>query len=399
MNLDTVPILRWMSNLRDLGLEYVSHRFYAQYGGEVVECNDNQSQARACVKVGVLGVGQVNPDGSFDPTPCPRRALPTSIYAGQDHGIYFPPEAGDSVWISFEMGDSEKPRYHGSWWRNRDPSRAPKNSEVPNEFKMADPTAAPKKRGIKTAFGHGMLFSDEEASPHVAIWSGQTTTAPSQTGDYKDAIRKQQITLSDTTNAPTVKGVDQTVQEGIYANTFKGLILALNDTKRKIMLSGLRADPEGVSSNAVEIEDLAATVRLKTLGAPGARNEIALNGAAQTISLTTPGELTETALSLTQMVTTLLSQTASAITQTAGVIAQSGALSITLTAPTISLLGGLVVLGPDPKPLMNSDLVDWLKTHTHPVTSAPGATGASAEATALGTPDSSPFATSALRAT
>lgn len=421
MFLETNPVLRWIVNVRDFGLEYAVRRFYALYGGEVVDIEDAQAQARARVKVGALGVGTVRSNRSFDPTPHPKRALPSSIYAGADHGVYFPPEPGDAVWVAFNHGDSEHPHYVGSWWRNKSPSGAASASEVPDEFKMMGEAAAPKKRGIKTARGHGMIFSDEKSAPYVAIWTGE------QQSPGKSAFRKNQITLSDTEGVPNVKEMtDTSVKAGVYANTQYGHVLQLNDTDKKIVLSGLRADPEASVANALIIEDATGKITIKTkaqqkvviddatnsitidnLGtapagaagsvnifsklatnvtAGGVINLAATGGISQAGGASPPTPPVPAGASVETGAGAKIINFAGAVTETVGSFVQNAA-SVILNAPIFTVNTVLATIGPVPgfgitvlslpfpvviigdvataKQLLTADLLDWLENHTH----------------------------------
>ena len=292
------PLVKYLIDIRDIGLEWTASRYYGLYSGEVAPFKnsdpkikeDPQGQSRLCVKVGILGVGTSSKDGKFDPTPIERCALPASIYAGKDHGMYFPPEVGSSVWVSFDHGDADRPRVHGSWWKNLDPNLKSSGSEVPAEFRLdrngKEIKGIPTRRGTKTKFGHGMIYSDEAASPYVAIWSGNQEAV----GPGKPARITQQITLSDGDGdgaPPTVKGVDGTVQKGIYANTIEGLRLALNDTSKYIMISGLRADAEGIDANSIKIEDQTAKITVKTKGVENMRHEVILDDTKGKITVKT----------------------------------------------------------------------------------------------------------------
>jgi len=288
----TDPIVKFITNLRHLGLEYTSRRFYGLYGGEVTDYNalskkgpeaDPADQAMVRIKVGVLGIGTTSPDGSFDPKPMSRTALPASIYAGKDHGIYFPPEVGDPVWVSFDHGDSKFPRSHGSWWRNTDPNKNPAMSEVPAEFRLGvngkETKGPPKRRGIKSKYGHGLIFSDEESAPYVALWSGKHVQ------DFTAAHVNHQITLSDATGVPTSK--DETVDAGIYANTIEGLRVELDDTAKSVLVSGNPTVTGGDISNSIKIEDLPGKITIKTKGAEALRHEVVLDNTANKITIQT----------------------------------------------------------------------------------------------------------------
>jgi hypothetical protein len=418
MFLEANPVMRWIANIRDYGLEYAIRRYYGLYGGEVVDIEDTRSQARAKVKVGALGVGTMRPNKSFDPDTHPKRALPSSIYAGPDHGVYFPPEPGDSVWVAFNHGDSDHPHYVGSWWRNKSSSGEAARSEVPAEFKMLQAAAAPKKRGIKSAGGHGMIFSDEESAPYVAIWSGEQQTVG------KSAFRKNQITLSDTEGMPNVKEtVDSSVKAGVYANTQYGHVLQLNDTDKKIVLSGLRADPEASVANALIIEDVTGKITIKTktqqkieiddvtgainidnlasagvglininskaattIKAGGVINLAAAGGISQAGGAAPPTVVAPPGASVETGAGAKIINFAGAVTETVGSFVQNAA-SVIFTAPIFTVNTVLATIGPVPgfgitvlslpfplviigdvataKQLLTADIIDWLENHTH----------------------------------
>lgn len=383
------PLVRWIANVRDFGLEYAVRRYYGIYGGQVVDVEDSQQQARASVKVPVTGVGRVQGDNSFTPATIARRALPSSIYAGPDHGVYFPPEPGDAAWVAFDLGDASKPRLVGSYWRNKDPNRAPANSEVPSEFKtMSNPAGPPKKRGIKTGGGHGLIFSDEESLPYVAVWSGK------QLGVGEDAKRKRQVTLSDAAGVKTVNG--ETVNEGIYAHTAEGLRVKLDDTEKTITVSG---KPNGLLANAVVIEDLLGKVTVKTktqqvviddvtntmsLFSPGVISLAAVGGISQAggasppAPTVPPGASVETGAGAKIVnFAGAITQNALSFTQTAAATAFNAATTFVVNSPSITLgiggfgitiIGGTVIIG-NPltaRALANDFLIDFVLNHEHP---------------------------------
>lgn len=418
MFLEPTPVLRWIANIRDYGMEYAIRRYYALYGGEVVDVEDSKSQGRARVKVGVLGVGTVRSNKSFDPSPHPKRALPSSIYAGPDHGVYFPPEPGDSVWVAFNHGDSEHPHYMGSWWRNKSSSGDAAASEVPHEFKMLKTGAAPKKRGIKSAGGHGMIFSDEDSARYVAIWSGEQQSAG------KSAFRKNQITLSDGQGVPNVKEMtDASVKAGIYANTQYGHVFQLNDTDKKIVLAGLRADPNAETANSIIIEDTTGKITIKTktqqkvviddemgsitvdnlasagagivnvlskgatsVTAGGLINLAAAGGISMAGGASPPVVSPPAGASVETGAGAKIINFAGAVTETVGSFVQNAA-SVILNAPIFTVNTVLATIGPAPgfgitvlslpfpiviigdvataKQLLTADLIDWLENHKH----------------------------------
>jgi len=365
MHFGTNPFVKFLVDVRDFGLEWTSRRYYSLYGGEVVEnADDAQGQARTCVKVGILGVGITSENKEFDPSPIAKLALPASIYAGKDHGMYFPPEIGNPVWVSFDHGDAAHPRIHGSWWRNTDPNLKPEGSEVPAEFRLDKDgqviKGPPTRRGTKTKFGHGIIYSDEASAPYVAIWSGNQESG----GEGKPALVKQQITLSDTAAVPTAK--DEKVDAGIYANTLEGLRLELDDTAKTVLLSGNPTMLHGDIANSFLIEDTPGTITIKTTGEENMRHEVILdnklnkitikanNATPQTIvfdgntgniEITSPLDTVVTTTGAFNVVATAASTHAytAALTRTVAAFTDTIAGVWTATAATLNLTGTVVM--------------------------------------------------------
>ena len=396
MDLTRNPILSWISNVGKFGLEYAAGRYYGLYGGIVDDNADPQAQARIKVKVPSLGHGRRDAAGNFTAETHDRYAYPSSIYAGQDHGIYFPPEIGDAVYVSFDHGDHEVPRYHGSWWCNPGSAKAEATSHVPAEFRSA---SSPTKRGIKTKFGHGLIFSDTEAEPYVQLWSGQ------QLGPGEEAVKRQRVTLS-----------DREGDAGIYLDTFDGRRLHVNDTEFKVTLSGKASDPAGAIANSITIEDMPPKLTIKTNNP--VPQTITLDGTTGNIDILSPAIINITALGAANVTATgaltmsaaggiamgsgaappapsapgvavetgagakiinfagAVTETLAAFTQTAATVIINAATSFTVNAPTvsigppgfgISLLGGFITIG---NPViatraMQEEIMTWLETHTH----------------------------------
>jgi hypothetical protein len=261
------PIVKWISEVGSYGLEYAARRYYGLYGANVESNVDYRQQGRVSARIGVLGIGTSAADGIFTPEIHSEMLSPITPYAGRDHGIYFPPEDGDVIYVSFDYGDPDCPRYVGSSWPNPSASKTAAGSFLPSEFKS---TGIPTKRGIKTKYGHGLIFSDTDDDPFVTLWSG------TQQGTGVDALKQQQISL---VNDGGYK------DPGIYSDTFYGHRLHLNDRKRSITLAGKSADPEALLSNLVKIEDAKDKVLIKTVGAQSAAHHIELDDKLKTITI------------------------------------------------------------------------------------------------------------------
>ena len=123
-------------------------RFYSLYRAEVKVVDDGNDQNR--IKVLVPAVSK---------TELKAWAYPVTPFAGADHGVSFPPEKNEFVWVMFEEGDPSFPVYIGQWYAKQ---------ELPTEFQA---TADPAVRGIKTRGGHLLLFDDTSGQKTITIQS------------------------------------------------------------------------------------------------------------------------------------------------------------------------------------------------------------------------------------
>lgn len=417
MEFSDSPLVRWVTNIRDYGLEFASKRFYSLYGAEVADNSDTTFQGRIRAKVAALGFGIRQPNGDFDTETFGRTILPSTIYAGKDHGVYFPPEIGDRVWVSFDHGDPVRPdpSYQGSYWTTTDPSVG-ESSALPAEFRKTAgapksengrvvlATGSPLVRGIKTRFGHGLIFSDDEALPYVMLWSGK------QVSPGEQANRKQQIVLADESGIPPLSD-GRSIDSGIYLDSFYGHRIALNDKDQSITISG-KADPGGEIAHSIKIEDRTGKITIKTklqqvvtiddgtrstsVTTPGTASVMAAggvslaSGTSPPVVVAPPGTSVETGAgakisnflgAVIETIGGFHSQTiAGASTQTlAGALTQNvagvmtvTAASLNLTAALINFLGVVVIGNPlTARTLANDYLIDFVLNHEHE-TAVPG---------------------------
>lgn len=368
------PVIDYLTKIRDYGLEYISKRFYSKYPAKVVANTDPQQQGR--VKVAVPALGYLLGTGpAQEAQTLPKYAYPTSPYAGDNHGFYFPPEPDAQVWVWFDHGHPTQPHISGGFWNNNgDGQPKPAGlSMVPVEFNsvlnanlennsatvdLASPTIT--TRGIKTGGGHGLLFEDDPVEgatragreTRVELWSGQAQ-APVN-GTPLPAIKKHRIVLSDflkklwfksygghqTTydDNPATQGIETT---SIYGHTFKfddvtkqillktklGHEFLIDDSANQIMM-------KTVTGNTMVLSDPAKTITVQTPG----QQSIVMNDAAMTIAVTSPGVVAVNA-------TTVNATAAGAATVTAGGLLQLTAQGINITsqgtAPCKTIAGGL----------------------------------------------------------
>ena len=78
---------------------------YGKYRAQVVENLDPKHMGRIQVKCPFVYGESVSP-----------WCLPCAPITGNKRGFFSPPQKGDTVWIEFEEGNTEKPIYSGGWW-------------------------------------------------------------------------------------------------------------------------------------------------------------------------------------------------------------------------------------------------------------------------------------------
>jgi len=130
--------------------------FYGQYRGIVTRTDDPEKRGR--VQAHVPSVGQsAAPDVWIDPA---------FVGAGADRGLFWPPEAGDAVWVSFARGKPSEPNlYWGGWFG------APKDkTDVPAELGYGSGKGGkPLRRGFVTRMGHVFSFNEENGKEEVVL--------------------------------------------------------------------------------------------------------------------------------------------------------------------------------------------------------------------------------------
>lgn len=165
----------FIHNLIINGLEHF-RKFYGMYRGQVMSTSDPQNRGR--IKVCVPSVGH-----SLDSYP-DVWVDPEFDGAGKNRGCFWPPEVGDSVRVSFEMGDPSKPiMYVGGWFGSTD---------LPVEFAYegSAPNSKPRRRGLITRGGHRLVLDDTVNSEVVELsWHRSDVQDAFRSDDSKTADR------------------------------------------------------------------------------------------------------------------------------------------------------------------------------------------------------------------
>jgi len=98
---------RFLENIRQFGLEYYG-RYYGTYRGIVVSNIDETNRGLIFVSVPAISGDDV----------LAYEAFPKMPFAGADHGMFFPPEEGETIYVQFENGGPQFPIYEGGWWKS-----------------------------------------------------------------------------------------------------------------------------------------------------------------------------------------------------------------------------------------------------------------------------------------
>ena len=167
---NTDNFARFFENFLFYGLEFFN-KYYGCYRGDVTRNDDPQNRGRIQAQVPTVGHS----------APLEVWIDPAFHAAGTNHGMFWPPEVGDGVRVTFESGDPSKPcLYHGGWFGTAD---------VPSEFATTDQGQefkVPEKRGFITRGGHSIVFNDTDGEQSLEITWHKPKTQPSSRSDTPD---------------------------------------------------------------------------------------------------------------------------------------------------------------------------------------------------------------------
>lgn len=323
----------WLANkvfdlfgeMREYGLERRIRRYYSNYNGQVANDEDPQEQGRSRVRCEIVR-GNSEEIGLW--------AYPITPYAGRDRGFFFPPEAEDPVWVSFDHGDQSQPRVVGSWWLNRGSEKTPQTSEVPKEFAYVD--NKPQRRGIKTRKGI-ILFDD--AAPKVRL-AGINQTAELTEAEVLHFIDLDSTPGSEEFVAGSFAGhrfrmVDTAGSEKIEAVSIAGHVFRIDDAGQKVTI-------ETATQQKIEIDIAVSKITLETPGQQ--RIEVADSPAGITLQDVT-GNIIKTSpggVDVTSALAVNINAAAAATINAAAAatINAAGALALTGTGMAITSAGG-----------------------------------------------------------
>ena len=159
-----------LDNITRYGIEF--YRVYpGLYRGIVTRNDDPRKQGRIQAHIAAMQ----------------ERALDVwikaaSAGAGDGRGMFWPPEVGDTVFVSFAQGQPGRPEcYFGGWFAYRDDS-----SDVPDDLGYSGDY--PDQRGLVTRMGHKLIFSDADGDERVElVWNKADSDDDARTDRTKTA--------------------------------------------------------------------------------------------------------------------------------------------------------------------------------------------------------------------
>ena len=166
-----------ISMVKRFGTEVVFSKYYGIYPATVKDNKD---------PVGMGRVRVISPIFGFVDKPAQVWVAP----AFSDM-IYDPPELGSELWIQFISGNLARPVYVGS-------RKIPGDARF-GEFQQSG--VEPKKRAIKTKYGHIISFDDTSGSEQIQITTpkGQKITLSESDGIIIEGSSNVKITSSQVT--------------------------------------------------------------------------------------------------------------------------------------------------------------------------------------------------------
>lgn len=207
----------FMNYLVRFGLEYY-RRYYGPYRAKVVNNKDPEGLGRIIVEVPRARLSSRNA----------KWVLPMMHGAGKEHGIFWPPEKDDYVFVFFDNGDPERPiGYMGGWYAE---------GEIHSEFTQ-ESDGTPKKRGFRTPGGHLVAMSDVDGKEKVLI-RHKDGTIVEWTSDKKVKIGKEGGSFE-----PMMKG--STVKQWLASHTHPHAWGPTGPPTQPFPAKGLSDDVEG----------------------------------------------------------------------------------------------------------------------------------------------------------
>lgn len=161
--------IQWLrEEIADKGIGPVLGLYLGVYRGVVVDVKDPEQRGRCRIRIPSIGHWSED-DVSLNVWALPAQNGLSVGDSGQMHGVYFPPDIGDQLFVMFERGDTASPIYFGGWV-HRGGSSVDSPTGVANADKLTEEESLYK--GIRTSSGHLIKFSDKPDDVSILIAKG-----------------------------------------------------------------------------------------------------------------------------------------------------------------------------------------------------------------------------------
>lgn len=238
--------VNWLNAVVRDGLSQTTHRFYSMYRAEVVDNRDPEGLGR--IKIQCHTVGHMAAPNVW--------VKPAFAGAGNKRGMFFPPEAQDTVYVNFYEGDPSVPElYFGGWYGKVDGT-----ADTPTLLK---PPASqyPEKKGFVTRAGHSLIFNDEAGNESVLILWNKPDPSDAAVQD-----RTQTAAYNKTNSA--FLAFDK---NGLTVKTANKLVMQLDDLNQAITITKASGSMLSIAANdavqmvhksgaSIAISDTAVTI-------------------------------------------------------------------------------------------------------------------------------------------
>lgn len=227
----------FLENLLFNGLEHFS-KYYGHYRAVVTDNLDPEKRGR--IRVHCPDVGQFEVKDALDVWVDPAfdyacgRKKDENGEERPPHGVFWPPEIGDFVRISYSRGDPSLPIvYFGGWYVKDGVPKKLGHDEGGDEKKGTSPI----KRGMVTKAGHALVFNDKKDEESIELsWKDSSAkltidkkaTVTIETGKSHVIIDKEgkKIEIIDE-NENTIllddKGITVTTKKDVKVTADKGV--------------------------------------------------------------------------------------------------------------------------------------------------------------------------------
>lgn len=221
-----MDFLNWLYNLMERGLGVAIQRYYSIYRGVVSDNKDPEKRGR--VKVYCPQVGQSEAPNKW--------CMPAMMGAGRGRGMFFAPEIGDTVWVSFYEGNPSEPEvYWGGWFGEREESVP----ETPTALRPPD-SEIPEKKGIVTRAGHALIFNDEAGKESVTIlWNKPKDDDP--------AVTDRAETAELNPDKSSVLAFDK--NGGLFLKTVSSYLFQIDEDKKTVTMTSPSGSMFHIASN------------------------------------------------------------------------------------------------------------------------------------------------------